>query len=123
MAKKKYLTIDDIIQHNQPKLKEIELWDGFVYLKSLTAHQVIVLQDYVVDGKATEGYYARLISESVLNSSNEYLFTVEVVNNLDPETLNYLLLEIMEFNKMNPEGVSKAKLELKKRKEDSSTSS
>jgi hypothetical protein len=123
MAKKNYLTKADIIKNNQPKVREIELWEGFVFLKSLTARQVITLQDYIIEGKATEGYYARLISESVVDGSNEYLFTVEEADVLEPEILNYLLLEIMEFNKMNPDGVAKAKAELKKMKEGSSTSS
>jgi hypothetical protein len=87
--------------------------DCGVVIKKLDAGDVVRIQETVKDGKASLDYYCSLISLSVVNDKNKTFLKNEVVAKWNPGEFNRILLEVLDFNGMNPEKVAEARAQLK----------
>ena len=113
----KKLTRSDLKKMIAPRTKDVEIpeWDAIVTIKALTANSFIELQQMVGDGKKVDKrYYFALVAYSVVDDKMKYVFTTEDVENMDAIPLNRLLIEIVDFNNLNPNAVKEAKEEFEK---------
>lgn len=95
------------------KLKKISLDAGDIYIKALSANEVFDLKNKTSVEKPDEQTLYFLVSLSVCDKEGKTILEVEDVANLDIETINKIVIEIYEFNGLNPDAVAKAKEQLK----------
>ena len=117
----KHFTKNDIVAVTTPKMREVEV-EGYCFLlRALSAYEITKMQVASQNKAEVEEQLFSLISKSVIDDNNEYVFTQDESKNLDPVIYNSLLIEIYDLNQLNPTAVENARQELAKNLKASST--
>ena len=106
------LNRDSLIKASQ-KLKKIELEAGDIFIRLLSAHEVFEMKSKTDNESPTERILFELASKCICDKTGGTFMSPEDISLLDMETINKNIIEIYEFNNLNPDAVEKAKAQLK----------
>lgn len=110
------LSREDFLKMIKPVTKDIEIseWEKTISIRKLTAKIVLNLLEMLNDDKTKADYPFELVVQSVVDDNGKPLFKLEEVYDIEFGIVDRIVLEIMDFNKMNPEAVKQARENLKK---------
>lgn len=115
-AEKQAWVASDLIK---PDIGKVDVDDGFVYVRALSAEYGLSLRGRDLKGKEI----FEIIAESVCNPDGVTILTVEQVGKIPMKKLEQIVKGVFTFNKLSKKAVSEAVDELKKTDDSTMTSS